>query len=234
VSEIPATEAKVTVLCCGIAGVRSTILKSLYRRVSSYGPTITDSGADTPGRGGLSRMAVAYLPLPGAEVFSGTTVGEELAFGADSRLLTSDDLFSGEARLLRRLFEPIVQRSVWELSSAERRLLLLASQVALNPGLWLCDEPLACLDGSMRRRVLDFLSGCSRSGAAVLSASAEPAALASIADNYVVLDDEGCVDMVLAGNGMPADDAGKTKRPASLWFTGIDGNHKSEVRGGID
>jgi len=181
--------------------------------------------------GGLSRIAVAYLPPPGREIFSGATVGEELAFGSEGLMLASGNLVTKEECLLRQRFEPIVQRSVWELSSAERRLLLLTSQAALKPGLWLCDEPLACLDGSMRMKVLGFLAGCSRSGATVLVASAEPAALASIADNFVVLGDDGCVKMVLDGNGLPENDAGITERPASLWFTGIVRNRKSEVTG---
>lgn len=224
--EIPAAEEEVTVVCCGNSGDRSAILRSLYNRVPAPVPSVTGCAENASCRGGLSRRVVAYLPPPGREVFSGATVGEELAFGAEKRLLHSGNAFGCEVLFLRHLFEPISERSVWELSSAERRLLLMASQAALNPSLWLCDEPLACLDGSMRRRVLGFLAACGRSGAAVLAASVEPAVLAPVAGKYVVLNDEGCVGMVLDGSGLPLDGAGSTTgRPASLWFTGIVMNH---------
>jgi len=213
---IPAEEAKVTVICGGAASFRSEILRCLSGLDGKAGLATEKSGSTD-----LSSLTRACLPPVGKEVFAGATVGEELVFGSDVGTMTSGDGLSTEQRFLRDRFDPIRQRSVWELSSAERRLLLLASQAVLKPYLWLCDEPLACLDGNNQKAVLDFLAGCKSAGAVIIVSVTEPAAMGALADTYVILGSDGCIQGVWDRDGKPVGDVYQAKKPAILWFTGL-------------
>lgn len=135
-----------------------------------------------------NEITVAWLPAPGEEVFVGATVAEELAFPYSS-LDPGEPLIDVPGSFSPARFGGILNRSVWELSASERRLLLLAAQARRSPVLWLCVEPLAYLDGAMERVVRDSLMERARAGAIVMVAAEHPEILAPLADELVVFDD---------------------------------------------
>jgi len=137
-----------------------------------------------------SRVGVAYLPPPGAEVFTATTVGEELRLGVSDPVLEKENL-SVFYKFVGRSFESSLSRSVWELSEGERRLLLFQAQILTQPAVWICDEPAALLDGNCSRGVYRLLHREAREGAIVVIASAEVYPLLDLADRVLVLTESG-------------------------------------------
>ncbi|MCE5271294.1 hypothetical protein LLH00_08410 [bacterium] len=223
---IPAAEGKFTLLCGGSASLRSALLRSLSGLDSGKASRAVLKAGALSGRVDPAGFRRAYLPPQGAEIFAGATVEEELSFAVSE----SGEREAAPPQWLREFFAGLLPRSVWELSSAERRLLLLASQAAASPGLWLCDEPLACLDGVSGGEVLRFLAAACRGGAVVVAAAAEPAPLAGLADIYVTLEGQGFRPGVWDSRGKPRDPApgvGET-REEGLWFTDVSGSLSAE------
>lgn len=215
---IPVAQGKLTLLCGGSVSLRSALLRSLSGLDSGKPLRAELKSGALSGRVDPAGFSRAYLPPQGTEIFAGATVEDELSF-ARSDL---GGCKAGPQDSLRDYFAALLPRSVWELSSAERRLLLLASQAGTCPGLWLCDEPLACLDGAGNGAVLRFLAEACRSGAVVVAAAADPAPLARLTDIYVTLGGQGFQPGVWDRGGKPLGSsraAGET-RGDGLWFTG--------------
>lgn len=135
-----------------------------------------------------SEMLLGWLPAPGEEVFVGATVDEELAFSRPAPDAGEACKYNSDFAVDR--FGDRMKQSVWDLSASERRLLLLAAQAGNHPGLWLCLEPLARLDGKMVSVVLGSLREHVKLGAAVIIAAEDPAPLADLVDKLVVFDDD--------------------------------------------
>lgn len=139
-----------------------------------------------------SEFGTAYLPPPGSELFAGTTVEEEMSFGA-----RADGALADRRRELAGRFgldlEGLGGRSVWELSESERRCLLLVSQGSFSPVLWVLDQPLAMLDGSRARAVESFLARETERGAAVVAADDGLGGLAAVAGRAMVFGASGAV-----------------------------------------
>ena len=117
-----------------------------------------------------SLPSAALLPPPGKEVFTGTSIGEQIDFHAGSRdgaqkLLTSLDRQFGFG------FGAMADRSVWELGAGERRCLLLVSQALASPGSWIMHNPLASLDGPRQRALAGFVVSFLAAGGVLVCAS---------------------------------------------------------------
>lgn len=133
-----------------------------------------------------SGTAVAYLPPPGDEAFTGTTVEEELLFYS-----------AGKDTLAERLdwikenfgfdFRTCPGRSVWELSESQRRCLLLSSQAVALPAVWVCDQPLAVLDSRRSSAAADLFRNEAKRGAAVILALKEAEQVLDLAHNVLII-----------------------------------------------
>lgn len=103
------------------------------------------------------------------------------------------------------------QRST-ELSGGLRQRALLASALALRPGVVVADEPTTALDAEVRRLVVDRLAALRDAGTAVLVVTHDLGVVRRLADRVVVLHagrvvEQGPTDEVLA-----APRAGQTRR----------------------
>jgi ABC-type multidrug transport system ATPase subunit len=112
-------------------------------------------------------LRVGLLPPPGEEIFSGTTIGEQLDFFAreGSDALLEEDGLDG---LFGFGFAGRRDESVWELGSGEMRCLLLVSQALAGPCLWVLNQPLARLDGPRCRAMREFIGRRGTQGDAVV------------------------------------------------------------------
>jgi heme ABC exporter ATP-binding subunit CcmA len=81
----------------------------------------------------------------------------------------------------------LARRPARRLSAGQRKRARLAVLVALRPELWLLDEPHASLDAEARALLDAVVRAAAAAGAAVLIASHEPEALATLADRVAVL-----------------------------------------------
>lgn len=74
-----------------------------------------------------------------------------------------------------------------QLSGGLRQRALIASALALNPGLVIADEPTTALDATVQAQVLDVLDGIKARGASLLIISHDLAVVARLADQALVL-----------------------------------------------
>ena len=118
------------------------------------------------------RIGVAYLPPPGDEAFTGTTVEEELLFysGSENNLEEKLDSITENFGFD---FKTCLGRSVWELSESQRRCLLLSSQALAMPSVWVCDQPFELLDSRRYSAVTGFFQSEAKQGAAIIAALTE-------------------------------------------------------------
>jgi cobalt/nickel transport system ATP-binding protein len=88
------------------------------------------------------------------------TVADDVAFGPLNLRLGHGEVRQIVARTLDRLgLAGFEDRITYQLSMGERRLVCLATVLAMDPDLLLLDEPTANLDARSCRRLLDFLDG---------------------------------------------------------------------------
>lgn len=74
-----------------------------------------------------------------------------------------------------------------ELSGGLRQRALIASALALNPGLVIADEPTTALDATVQAQILGVLQGIKAEGSALLIISHDLAVVAQLADEVLVL-----------------------------------------------
>lgn len=68
-----------------------------------------------------------------------------------------------------------------------RQRALIASAIALDPGLVIADEPTTALDATIAAQVLDLLGELRRQGSAMLMISHDLAAVSRVADTIAVM-----------------------------------------------
>ena len=135
-----------------------------------------------------SGIGVAYLPPPGEETFTGTTVEEELLFYLESKNNLEEKLDSITENFGFD-FRSCLGRSVWELSESQRHCLLLISQALTLPSIWVCDQPLALLDSRRARAVADFFRCEAKRGAAIIAALIEAEQVLDLAHKVLIIDE---------------------------------------------
>ncbi len=121
---------------------------------------------------------------PDMQLFS-PTVGEDIAFGLLNLGLPRDEIPGRVAEALRFVgLEGFEARSPFHLSGGEKKLVSLATVLAMQPPVVALDEPTAALDPWHRRLILDLLGRVP--GTRVLATHDLDLALA-VADEVVVL-----------------------------------------------
>lgn len=180
----PSGSGKTTLLlgCAGLLPPREGSLTLFGRRIRS--------------RRDFPAGSVAFLFQSPEEGFFAPTVREEVAlanrrFGGGR----SDEETAREA-LERVGFDPdrFMERSPFHLSQGEKRLVALASQLALTARLFLLDEPTLFLDGSARLRLAESLDRLAESGASLVIASHDTRFVASRAGRRIGLAHGSIVD----------------------------------------
>ena len=108
----------------------------------------------------LGRQLVGMVfQYPEYQLFE-ETVFKDIAFGPKNMGLSADEISLRVADAMRFVgldFDKFAEKSPFDLSGGEKRRAALAGIIAMHPKYLVLDEPMAGLDPSGRRSVLDML-----------------------------------------------------------------------------
>ena len=122
---------------------------------------------------------------PDDQLFS-ASVWEDIAFGPQNMGLSPDDVDRCVASALALTgTQALKQRLPHHLSGGEKRMVAIATVVAMNPRLIIYDEPSANLDLRARRRLIQYLQD---SGETLMVASHDLEMILEVCDRVLLID----------------------------------------------
>lgn len=133
--------------------------------------------------------------------FVGLTVADDLAFGLENRAVPPEDMRQRvEAIADQFQIKHLLERHPARLSGGQKQRVALASVMATQPSILICDEATSMLDESAKKDILDMLRAMHRLEPRILiSVTHDPDEMAA-ADRLMIVSDG-----VIAADGKPAD-----------------------------
>jgi ABC-2 type transport system ATP-binding protein len=185
--DVPAGRALAVVGANG-AG-KSTLLTTLTGLLPPLGGTVLVDGREVDERRPAFRRDVARV-LEDEAFFPSLTAREHLLLIARGHgVVDSDDVVAAELATFGLGDRADALPST--LSSGQRRRVALAAAFVRPARILVLDEPERRLDADMRRRLASRLAGVRDSGTAVLFASHDAEFVRTVADDVLLLDDDG-------------------------------------------
>lgn len=139
----------------------------------------------------LGRQLVGMVfQYPEYQLFE-ETVFKDIAFGPKNMGLSADEISLRVADAMRFVgldFDKFAEKSPFDLSGGEKRRAALAGIIAMHPKYLVLDEPMAGLDPSGRRSVLDVLVRLQKeNGTGIVMVSHSMDDIARVADRVAVM-----------------------------------------------
>lgn len=139
----------------------------------------------------LGRQLVGMVfQYPEYQLFE-ETVFKDIAFGPKNMGLSADEISLRVADAMRFVgldFNKFAEKSPFDLSGGEKRRAALAGIIAMHPKYLVLDEPMAGLDPSGRRSVLDMLVRLQKeNGTGIVMVSHSMDDIARVADRVAVM-----------------------------------------------
>ncbi len=180
--------------CVGIAGPngsgKSTLARLMQGLLRPASGTVTVDGLDTA-RTPVRRLAAhaGYVAQnPNHQLFA-STVAAEMAFGPRNLGLPAAEVDARVADAARRLgLEDVLDRHPYHLGRARRKLVTIASVLAMRTPVLILDEPSTAQDHRTSEIVGRLVRELRDAGTAVVCISHDVRLLADVADRLVVLD----------------------------------------------
>jgi len=190
----------------GIAGTngagKSTLARLLDGLLLPATGTVTVEGRDTRRVpvSELARTVGLVFQHPRTQLFA-RTVADELAFGPRNLGLAPGEIGERVACAAARLgIEGVLADSPFSLPGPVRRLVAIASVLAMRPRVLVLDEPTAGQDHVTSERVADLVAGLAADGIGLVCISHDMRFLASTATRLVAM-----ADGRIVAEGLPRD-----------------------------
>ena len=191
------------VLLCGPSGCGKTTVTRLANGLiphffhGNLSGQVSVNGMDTRETeiAALSDAVGTVFQNPRTQFFN-TDTDSEIVFGLENRGIPRETLRSRLDELTEELhLSKLRGRNIFELSGGEKQLLAFASVYAMNPQVYVLDEPSANLDHEAMGRLRKILETVKREGHTVLIAEHRLSYLYGLADRIVYLK-AGCIERV--------------------------------------
>lgn len=151
------------------------------------------------------RRHIGYvMQHPENQLFA-DTVAEDIAYGPRCLGATADQARRRALETARLLsIDHLLDRTPWDLSGGERRMVAIAGVLANQPDILLLDEPTAGLDAATSQRLLSLLDRLNGEGLTIIMISHDLADVAVHASRVLFLQATGKDDKDEEGSGRPA------------------------------
>ncbi len=188
---------------------KSTLLKLLdglyfpkQGTIEAFGEPLTEKRLQDESFAFAFRRRVGFLfQDPDSQLFL-PTVWQEVAFSPLQMGLAREEVEERAASALAVLgIEKLKDRVPYQLSEGEKKKVALASLLALDPEVWLLDEPTANLDPRTQDWVIEFILSLKEKGKTLIVAIHELEVAKVIADQAYILGE----DHRLAAAGKPQE-----------------------------
>ncbi len=182
----------VVLMGCNGSG-KSTLARLLCALDKPESGEITIDGIDLThmNRGTRKRLraSVGYvMQHPERQLFA-PTVAEDIAYGPRNQRLDDTQVAQRVDQALRLLhIEHLADRSPFELSCGQQRLVAIAGVLACKPNVLIMDEPMAGLDDQAKRRVYGLIRELQARNTTMLVISHSQAEARLLADRIVRMD----------------------------------------------
>ncbi|MEJ5914912.1 ABC transporter ATP-binding protein [Pseudokineococcus sp. 1T1Z-3] len=175
---------------------KTTVLKAVLGQLAPLGGELEVLGGPVDERSVAFRRAVASV-LDVDVQLPGLTVREHLDLVARGHGVRDADDVVDQAVLDLGL-EPVAENPATALSSGQRRRMLLAAALVRPRRLLVLDEPEQRLDLAGREDVVDRLVEEKEAGVGLLLATHDPLLLAEVADEVLLLSEDGVLPVTAA------------------------------------
>lgn len=184
----------------------------------------------------LSCAVGSVFQNPRSQFFNLDTTSE-VAFGCENMGVPQGEMHARVAATVRELsIERLMERDIRALSGGEKQLVAVASVHAMEPSVFVLDEPTAALDVDAMKHLRDVLARLKAAGKAILVAEHRLWWLAGVADRIVLMEDGRitCDLPVAEFAAMPA--AERARKGLRAWdIAEVEPAAKdSEDRGGVE
>lgn len=191
--DIPAGEC---ILLCGESGCGKTTVTKLVNGLIPHftkidhmegGVTVADQSVTDLEVYELAKLVGSVFQNPKSQFFHLDTDGE-LEFGPENQGVAPEEIRRAVERTVTQLgIEPLMGRNVFALSGGEKQMLAFASVYAMNPEIYMLDEPTANLDEDAIRKLREQIILLKKQGKTVVIAEHRLFFLADIIDRAVYI-----------------------------------------------
>lgn len=175
---------------------KSTLIRTLLGLVLPDSGTAQIFGANPRNIGDNEKNRLAYVPQT-AMGYEGLSVKTALKLHASCYSSWNQNLAD---RMLQRFDIPLVTH-VERLSGGQRQALMLVFALASQPEFLVMDEPVASLDPSARREILQFIAEVAGGDCSILYSTHITADVNRLADQVAMLAD-GCIQFCRAAEAI--------------------------------
>ena len=188
---------------------KSTLLKILdglifpqEGKVSAFGQDLSAEKFKNPDFNFAFRKRVGFVFQNSDAQLSNPTVREEIAFGPLQMGLDKTEVRRRVGDIARLLgLEKILDRPTFKLSGGEKKKVAIAALLAVNPEVYLLDEPTGGLDPRTRRWVVNLFKQLNSAGKTIVTATHDLDIIGELAGRVLVLDE----NHRLAAEGTPSE-----------------------------